>query len=183
MTLLQSESRKLQKGDAAPEFALKNVDGETYRPKYFAGKIMVIIFMCNHCPYVKAKMDEIKDIQEKYKDKDVVVIGINSNDPINYPEDDFAHMQALAKEKGYAFYLVDETQEIAKAYGATCTPDPFVFDKNHKLVYHGRINDAMSPEDTPTKHELQKALDKLIANEEIEEWFVPSRGCSIKWKE
>ena len=92
-------------------------------------------------------------------------------------------MKKIAKQKGYKYYLVDETQETAKDYGATCTPDPFVFDKNHKVVYHGRINDAMNPEDVPKKHDMREVLDKILSGKEIKEWFVPSMGCSIKWKE
>jgi len=91
-------------------------------------------------------------------------------------------MQKLAEEKGYKYYLLDETQEVAKAYGAVCTPDPFVFNKEHKLVYHGRINDAMSPDDQPTKHDMREVLDKVLKGDPIDEWFVPSMGCSIKWK-
>lgn len=182
MVLLESDCKRLNKGYPAPDFSLKNIDGKTYSLDDFKGKALAIIFMCNHCPYVKPKMDEIAAIQNDYKNKDVVVIGICSNDPEEYPEDDFEHMQAIAKEKGYEFYLVDETQEVAKAYGATCTPDPFVFDKEHKLVYHGRINNAMEPSDEVTKNNLREVLDKVLAGEEVEEWFVPSIGCSIKWK-
>ncbi|MBI2139124.1 thioredoxin family protein [Candidatus Woesearchaeota archaeon] len=182
MALLKSEAKKLVEGDSAPDFSLRNVDGKIASLKHFKGKLLVIIFMCNHCPYVKPKMDEIAKIQDDYAKKGVVVIGINSNDPSNYPEDDFEHMQSIAMVKGYAYYLSDETQETAKAYGATCTPDPFVFDKNHQLIYHGRINNAMNPGDFPTKHELREALDKVLAGKKIEEWFVPSMGCSIKWR-
>jgi len=182
MSLLKSDMNKLGKGSKAPDFSLKNVNDSMVSPSDFKGKNLVIIFMCNHCPYVKPKMDEIAEIQNEYEDKDVVVIGINANDPTDYPEDDFEHMQEIAKEKGYKYYLVDETQEIAQAYGATCTPDPFVFDKEHNLVYHGRINDEMEPGQGITKHDMKEVLDKLTNNKEIENWFVPSMGCSIKWK-
>jgi len=182
MVLLKSDCKRLQKGYGAPEFSLKNVDGSTVSISDFKGKALVIIFMCNHCPYVKPKMDEIASIQEDYKDKGIVVIGINANDPVDYPEDNFEHMQEIAKEKGYSYYLIDETQEVAVSYGVTCTPDPFVFDKDHKLVYHGRLNNAMEPDDKPTKHDVKYVLDKMLKGEEIGEWFVPSQGCSIKWK-
>jgi peroxiredoxin len=182
MVLLKSDAKKLQPGDAAPMFSLKNVDGNTVSPTQFQNKILVIIFMCNHCPYVKPKMDEIAAIQRDYKEKEVVVIGINANDPADYKEDDFEHMQTIAKQKGYDYYLVDESQEVAQSYGATCTPDPFIFDKEHNLVYHGRINNQMEPHDPVTEHTMRIVLDKLIAGEKIEEWFVPSIGCSIKWK-
>ncbi|MBI2575959.1 thioredoxin family protein [Candidatus Woesearchaeota archaeon] len=182
MALLQSDARKLTPGSDAPPFSLKNVDGEIVCLSDFKGKPIVIIFMCNHCPYVKPKMGEIASLQDEYGKKGVIVVGINSNDPANYPEDDAEHMRTIAHEKGYKYYLVDETQETARAYGATCTPDPFVFDKGHKLVYHGRINDAMNPGDAPTRHDLQLALDAMLAGKQIKDWFVPSIGCSIKWK-
>lgn len=182
MTLLKSDARTLQKGDKAPQFNLKNVDNNMISLSNFKDKILVIVFMCNHCPYVIPKMDELTYLQDNYKDKDVVVIGINSNDPNIVQEDDFEHMQELANKKRYNFYLFDETQQTAVDYGATCTPDPFVFDKEHKLVYHGRLNNAMEPDDKVTRNDMREVLDKLINKEEIEEWFVPSQGCSIKWK-
>lgn len=182
MTLLKSDCKRLQKGDSAPGFSLKNVDDSIVNLSDLKGKALVIIFMCNHCPYVKPKMDEIASIQNDYKDKDVVVIAINANDPIDYPEDDFEHMKEIAREKGYKYYLIDETQQVAISYGATCTPDPFVFNKEHKLIYHGRLNNAMEPDDMPTKHDIIEVLDKMIKGKDIEEWFVPSQGCSIKWK-
>ena len=182
MVLLKSDAKRLQKGYPAPGFSLKNVDGDTVSLRDFEGKTVVIIFMCNHCPYVKPKFEEIAAIQNDYADKEVAVIGINANDPDEYPEDDLEHMQAIAKEHGYKYYLVDETQEVAKAYGATCTPDPFIFDKDHKLVYHGRINDALDLGDPVTKQDMREVLDKVTADQEVEDWFVPSIGCSIKWK-
>ena len=182
MVLLKSDAKTLQPGDPAPKFSLLNIDGNTIPLTDFKEKIAVIIFMCNHCPYVKPKFEEIAKIQNDYVTKDVVVIGINSNDPDYDPEDSFDNMKELAKEKGYKYYLVDDTQEIARLYGATCTPDPFIFDKEHKLVYHGRINNAMEPDDTPTKDDIREVLDKLLKGEKIDEWFVPSMGCSIKWK-
>jgi len=178
MSLTKSEENALDKGDEAPEFSLKNVDGSTVQLKDFEGKSIAVIFMCNHCPYVVPKMDEIAELQNK-----VVVICVNSNDAEAYTEDSFENMQKYAKEKGYKYYLYDETQEVAKEYGAVCTPDPFLFDKDHKLIYHGRINNAMNPSDTPTKHDMEEAIEKMLNNEEIDPWFNPSIGCSIKWKE
>ena len=183
MVLLNSNIKGLKKGEKAIDFSLKNVDGKIVSLKDFKGKILVIIFMCNHCPYVKPKMNEIAKIQRDYESKGVAVICINSNDPDYDSEDSFDNMKKIAKQKGYRYYLVDETQEVAKAYGATCTPDPFVFDKSHRVVYHGRINDAMNPEDVPKKHDMMEVLDKVLSGREIKEWFVPSMGCSIKWKE
>lgn len=182
MALMTSDAKKLKPGDKAPFFSLTNIDNKTVSSEDFKGKILVVIFMCNHCPYVKPKMGEIAKIQDEYKEKGAAVVGINANDPAAYPDDDFAHMQQVAQEKGFHYYLADETQDIARAYGATCTPDPFVFDKSHRLVYHGRINDAMNPGDAPTQHDLREAIEKTLAGKKIADWFVPSIGCSIKWK-
>ncbi len=183
MVLLESQV-KLSKGDKAPDFELMGIDDKKHTlADYKNYEGVLIIFMCNHCPYVKAKIDAIKEIHEKYGDK-VAVVGINSNDPTNYPDDSFENMKKVAKERGLKFdYLVDDTQEVAKKYGATCTPDPFLFDKEGKLVFHGRIDDAMSPEDTPKEKTMIKNIEKLLAGETIEKDFDPSRGCSIKWKE
>ena len=182
MVLLHSDAKKLTPGAKAPSFSLRNFDGNAVSLADFEGDPVVIIFMCNHCPYVKPKMDEIAAIQNDYKRKGVKVIGINANDPANYPEDDIGHMKDIAHQKGFTYYLIDETQEVAKAYGATCTPDPFVFDKAPRLVYHGRINNAMNPGDIPTKHDMREVLDAMLAGEQVNDWFVPSMGCSIKWK-
>lgn len=181
MVLLESK-QKLQPGDPLPQFTLRNIDDAKVTSTAFAGSPVVVIFMCNHCPYVKPKMQEIADMQNEYASQGVVVICINSNDPVNYPEDNFASMQQIAKKFGYTYYLFDQTQDVARAFGAVCTPDPFVFDASHYLVYHGRINNAMQPHDTPTQHDLQEVLDKLLAEKPIHPWFVPSMGCSIKWK-
>lgn len=182
MALLQSEKAKLQPGDTAPEFSLKNIDGQTVSLSQFKGKPVAIIFMCNHCPYVIPKMEEIGQLATEFEGK-AVIIGINPNGPDFDPSESFENMQKVAQQFGYKYYLVDETQEIAKAYDAVCTPDPFVFDADHKLVYHGRINDAMSPGAKVTKHDLREVLNKVIADEKVEDWFVPSQGCSIKWRD
>ena len=182
MALLKSNIDALPRGGEAPDFSLLNVDESTVSLKDFKGKAAVIIFMCNHCPYVKPKMSEIAAIQEDYADKEIAMICINSNDPDYDSEDSFDNMKFVASQKGYKYYLFDETQDVARAYGAVCTPDPFVFDKEHRLVFHGRINNAMSPEDKADKHDLREVLDKLVAGEEITGWFEPSMGCSIKWR-
>lgn len=183
MVLLESEI-KLNKGDKAPDFELLGIDDKKHAfEDYKKYDGILVIFMCNHCPYVKAKIDAIKEIHKKYGNK-IAVVGINSNDPTNYPDDNFENMKKVAAERGLEFdYLVDDTQEVAKRYGATCTPDPFLFDKEGKLVFHGRIDNAMSPEDTPTEKTMIKNIEKLLAGEDIEKDFEPSRGCSIKWKE
>ena len=144
MVLLESEV-SLKTGDSAPDFSLKGIDDNIHSLADYDKKGLLVIFMCNHCPYVKAKIEAIKEIHQKFKDQ-ISLIGINSNDSDKYPDDSFESMKTVANEKNIAFdYLVDESQETAKKYGAVCTPDPFLFDSDRKLVFHGRINDAMSP--------------------------------------
>ena len=138
--------------------------------------------MCNHCPYVKAKIEAIKEIHDKFKDQ-ISLVGINSNDSEKYPDDSFESMKTIADEKGMAFdYLVDETQETAKKYGAVCTPDPFLFDSDRKLVFHGRIDDAMNPDAVANEKVMINNIEKFLNGEKIEKDFDPSIGCSIKWK-
>jgi thioredoxin-related protein len=138
--------------------------------------------MCNHCPYVKAKIEAIKEIHEKFKNQ-IAIIGINSNDSLKYPDDSFKNMKTLAEEKDIKFdYLIDETQEIAKKYGAICTPDPFLFDENRRLIFHGRIDDAMNPDSSVTEKVMINNIEKFLNREKIEKDFDPSIGCSIKWK-
>ena len=144
---------------------------------------ILIIFMCNHCPYVKAKTDALNELYEKFGSK-VAIIGINSNDSTDYPEDSFENMKKTAEEKNFKFdYLVDDTQEIAKKYGAMCTPDPFLFDSEKKLVFHGKLDNAMKPDAEATEKTMINNIEKLLAGEKIEKDFDPSIGCSIKWKE
>ena len=183
MVLLESQI-KLKTGDQAPDFDLMGIDDKNHSLndyKDYDG--LLVLFTCNHCPYVKAKVEAIKEIHEKFKDK-VALVGINSNDPTNYPDDNFENMKKTAQEKGIKFdYLVDDSQEIAKKYGAICTPDPFLFNKERKLVFHGRIDNAMNPEDTATEKTMINNIEKLLTGEKIEKDFDPSIGCSIKWKE
>ncbi|MEO9276159.1 MAG: thioredoxin family protein [Nitrososphaera sp.] len=182
MVLLKSEV-VLKKGDKAPEFNLLGIDDKKHSlAEYNQKSAMLVIFMCNHCPYVQAKIDAMNEIYEKFRDK-IAMIGINSNDPTNYPDDSFDNMKKFAKEKGIKFpYLVDESQEIAKKYGAVCTPDPFLFDKERKLVFHGKIDNALKPEDKPTEKTMILNIEKLLSGNKIEKDFDPSMGCSIKWK-
>ena len=183
MVLLESQV-KLKAGDIAPDFELLGTDGRKHSLDDYKGyKGVLVIFMCNHCPYVKAKVDALNELYEKFG-KDIAIVGINSNDSADYPEDSFDAMKETAKEKGFGFdYLVDETQEIAKKYGAVCTPDPFLFNSQKRLVFHGRIDNAMKPGDSPTEKTMINNMQKLLAGKKIEKDFDPSIGCSIKWKE
>ena len=173
----------LKTGDSAPEFNLRGIDDNMHSLNDYSKKGLLIIFMCNHCPYVKAKINAIKELHDKFKDH-ISIVGINSNDSVKYPDDDFDSMKAVAKDKCLEIdYLVDETQEIAKKYGAVCTPDPFLFDSDKKLIFHGRIDDAMSPEAEVSEKVMVKNIQKFLEGQKIEKDFDPSIGCSIKWKE
>lgn len=186
MALLSSQYEKLQKGMVAPEFgSLKGTDGKTYTLSDFKGKkALLVIFMCNHCPYVIPKFKYLVELQQRYVDKGLQIIGINCNDPVNYPTDNFESMQKIAKEENFNFvYLFDESQQSAKDYGAVCTPDPFLFNENMKLVYHGRFDNAhgKSHEEGNTS-EMEDAIKQLLDGKEVTVEEVPSQGCSIKWK-
>ncbi len=182
MVLLKSEV-VLRKGDKAPDFELLGIDDKKHSLSDFKNyRGILVIFMCNHCPYVQAKTKAFAEIYDKFKDK-IAIIGINSNDAVKYPDDSFESMKKFAIEKGIKFpYLVDETQDVARKYGAVCTPDPFLFDQNCKLVFHGRIDNAMSPEDVTTEKTMILNIEKLLTGKKIERDFEPSTGCSIKWK-
>lgn len=174
-------TQTLKTGQKAPDFNLLGTDGKKYSLKDFNKEALLVVFICNHCPYVHARLEDIKTLQAKFRDR-LQVVGINSNDP-NYEGEGFENMKIFAKEKQLNFaYLFDETQQVAKAYGAVCTPDPFLFDPQRKLVFHGRINDAMTPEAMPTTPVMENSVRKLLAGWKIENDFDPSIGCSIKWK-
>ena len=176
----------LERGDEAPAFELEGTDGERHALEDFAdNEAVLVVFTCNHCPYAKAKFDELNALAEEYDD--VAVVGINSNDPEEYPEDSFETMQEYVADGTirYDAYLFDETQEVAAAYGATCTPDPFLLERDgdtFRLAYHGRLDDALNPDAEPTEREMKQLIDRLLAGESIDDEFKPSRGCSIKWK-
>lgn len=180
--VLTKSFEKLKKGDKAPDFSLEGIDGKTHALSDFAGKEgFLVIFMCNHCPYVKVKIDAMRELYKKWEDK-ITFVGINSND-INYPGEGMENMKSFAKERSIEFpYLLDADQETAKAYGATCTPDPFLFDKDQRLVFHGRIDDALEPGEEVEEHTMDENIQKLLAGREGDE-LKPSIGCSIKWIE
>lgn len=173
----------LKTGDSAPEFELLGVDDKKHTfSSYKGSEAVLVIFMCNHCPYVKAKVGAINEIHNRFQGR-VAVVGINSNDAVAYPDDSFDSMKKFTQEKGIKFsYLVDDTQEVAKKYGAICTPDPFLFNKEGKLVFHGRIDNAMKPEDTATEKTMIANIERLLEGKPIAKDFDPSIGCSIKWK-
>ena len=185
MVLKESEEH-LSRGDEAPDFSLLGTDGETYSLDSFREyDALLVVFTCNHCPYAQAKFDELNHLTEAYDD--LAVVGINPNDAEEYPEDSFEKMQEFVEEGRirHTAYLRDEAQTTADAYGATCTPDPFLFANEggtFRLAYHGRIDDAMSPDDEPEEFVMRHAVDSVLAGEDVSVDVVPSRGCSIKWR-
>jgi peroxiredoxin len=176
-------SQVLNTGEKSPDFKLKGVDNKIYSLKDFdSSKSLLVVFICNHCPYVKARIGDIVNLQSMFKSSELQVVGINSNDP-NYEGEGFDNMIKFAREYKLNFpYLIDDTQLIAKTYGAVCTPDPFLFDQERRLVFHGRINDALEPEMTPKVSVMENNVRKVLRGEKIEKDFDPSIGCSIKWK-
>jgi peroxiredoxin len=175
-------SQKLVSGSVSPDFLLKGVDNKMYSLKDFNSKSFLVVFICNHCPYVKARINDIVDLQSKFDYKDLQVIGINSNDP-NYEGEGFVNMVKFSNDYSLNFpYLIDDTQNVAKDYGAVCTPDPFLFDVDKKLVFHGKINDALEPNATPSYNIMEENINRLLKGLDIEKDFDPSIGCSIKWK-
>jgi peroxiredoxin len=175
-------SQKLVSGSVSPDFLLKGVDNKMYSLKDFNSKSFLVVFICNHCPYVKARINDIVDLQSKFDYKDLQVIGINSNDP-NYEGEGFVNMVKFSNDYSLNFpYLIEDTQNVAKDYGAVCTPDPFLFDVDKKLVFHGKINDAIEPNATPSYNIMEENINRLLKGLDIEKDFDPSIGCSIKWK-
>jgi len=174
----------LKIGDPAPGFRLPGVDGKSYGLGDFKNKKAVIVmFSCNHCPTVKAYEDRFVEFQRDYKDKGVVLIAINPNDDKRYPEDSFGNMKTRAREKGFNFpYLRDESQEVARAYGAERTPEVFVFDEKRTLRYHGRIDDNVHEPNQIRQHYLRDALDAILGGREIPLKDTEPVGCTIKWK-
>jgi peroxiredoxin len=177
-----ASSQVLRTGSNAPDFTLKGVDGKSHSLRDYDSKTTLVVFICNHCPYVKARIGDLVALQGKFKPSELQVIGINSNDP-NYQDEGFDNMVEFAKTYGVNFpYLMDDSQKVARDYGAVCTPDPFLFGAGRALAFHGRINDALEPEAKPKVPVMENNVRKLLKGEKIENDFDPSIGCSIKWK-
>lgn len=174
----------LKIGSNAPGFDLPNIDGKRYSLNSLADKkALIIIFSCNHCPYVQAYEGRIKQIQDEYKDKGVTVVAINSNEDKNYPDDSFENMKKRAAEQKFNFlYLRDEDQSVARAYDATHTPEIFLFDKERKLAFHGKIDDNWQEPNKVQNHYLINSLDELLTGKEISVPETFTIGCTIKWK-
>lgn len=185
MVAMDSEF-ELEPGEPVPAFELPGVDGKTYTPDHFANdNALLLVVTCNHCPYAKAKFDLLNKLANEYED--VAVVGVNPNDANEYPEDSFETMVEYVEEGqiDYDAYLRDESQATAAALGATCTPDPYLFarrDGEWALAYHGRLDDALNPDDEPTRFHIREAIAAVLAGETVDFEWQPSRGCSVKWK-
>ena len=182
MALLHSTMVPL--GTLAGNFKLPGVDGEEYSLTSFSEySVLVIIFMCNHCPYVKAVIQRLIDLQKEVSDQGVRLVGINCNDAKKYTDDSFENMKSVSKGWRMNFpYLLDESQEIAKKYEAACTPDIYVYGKERQLLYRGRIDDNWEKVDQVRKRDLKQAIDCILGSKKVPEEQIPSMGCSIKWK-
>ncbi len=181
-----TESHMLPLGTVAPDFELPDtVSGKVMRLENLkSDRATVIMFLCNHCPYVIHVNPEIVRLSKEYIAKGVAFIGISANDVSKYPEDGPDRMKAVAEKLGYTFpYLYDETQDVARAYDAACTPDFYVFDADLRLVYRGRLDDSRPKNDKPlTGRDLRTALDAVLENRHVDAVQYPSGGCNIKWK-
>ena len=184
--MVMTASTMLALGTSAPDFSLPDIEGNVISINDFKeAPALLVVFMCNHCPFVKHILSGLIELIKEYQAKGVAVVGINSNDVTNFPEDSPEMMAKIAKEKGFTFpYLYDETQAVAKAYRAACTPDFFLFSKERKLVYRGQMDDSRPGNNIPiTGADLRAALDAVLEAEPVPQEQKPSMGCNIKWKE
>lgn len=180
-----TESDSLPIGTAAPAFTLTDTaSGQPVSLAHFAGRPVLIVFMCNHCPYVVHVLDELVRAAHDFATHDIVTVAISANDATAYPADAPDRMSELARAKSFPFpYLHDETQEVARAYRAVCTPEPFLFDADHALYYHGQIDDTRPNQGTDAHGaDLRRAVDALLAGDPAPTSQTPSVGCGIKWK-
>ena len=191
--MAQTASNMLELGTPAPDFSLPDTDGNTVSLSSFAdAEALVVMFLCNHCPFVKHIADELAGLAREYQGKGVEFVAINSNDVENYPDDSPEMMKREKQQRSYSFpYLFDESQEVAKAYKAACTPDIYVFDKDRRLAYRGQFDDTRptrngpgdyESQNQPTGADLRAALDALLAGTQPPAEQRPSIGCNIKWK-
>ncbi|MFQ5762456.1 MAG: thioredoxin family protein [Candidatus Bathyarchaeia archaeon] len=177
-------SSTLKIGGVAPDFDLPAVDGQRYSLSSFRDKkVVVVMFTCNHCPYVQAYESRLIAIQRDYAKAGVALAAINSNDDVAFPEDNFENMVTRAKAKGYNFpYLHDEAQTVAQAYGATVTPEIFVLDSQRRLRYHGRVDDNWKEPGKVKSPDLREALDALVKGQPAPKPETQAFGCTVKWK-
>ncbi len=177
--------RDVQLGSPAPDFALPEVtDGAIVRVEDLTGDVLVVMFLSRHCPYVQHVQGQLADLAREYTLKDVSFVGICANDVGAYPDDSAASLAEQKAEAGFEFpYLRDDTQQVARAYGAVCTPEFFVYDEDRLLVYRGRMDESRPGQGTPTGSELRTALSAALEGAPVPEDQIPSIGCGIKWLE
>lgn len=171
-------------GTPCPPFALPDTEGLTVRRDDYAGRPLLVIFLCNHCPYVKHVASDLAQLTRRYMDAGLAVVGISSNDVVAYPDDHPEAMHVEARRRGYAFpYLFDETQDVAKAFAAACTPDFFLYDAQHRLRYRGQLDDSRPGNGKPVSGlDLTKAVEAVLSGKTPDPVQKPSLGCNIKWK-
>ena len=182
--LMATENQEITLGTACPDFRLPAVDGRTYaRDDFQERPVLVAMFICNHCPYVQAVEDRIIALGREYGPRGVQLVGICSNDPTDYPDDRPAKLLERWREKRFGFpYLIDATQDVARAFAAACTPDLYVFGSDRRLAYHGRLDDSWRDPAQVKRRELADALDALLAGNVPAPEQIPAIGCSIKWR-
>ncbi len=184
MALTESDS-ELSVGENAPSFKLEDFDGKNVRLAdldNYDG--VLVVFMCNHCPYVKTQMDEFRNLIEEFSS--IAFVGINPNAK-THPDDSIEKMSEFVEqydlEKPNFYYLIDEDQQVAASYNAECTPDPFLLDWRHRLYYKGRLNDKLGPDDEATEREMKNVITRMLKRKDSPEKQKASQGCSIKWKD
>jgi peroxiredoxin len=182
--MVKTASTMLPLGSCAPDFSLPNVDGRTISREDFSGQPLLVIFMCNHCPFVIHLRQALADFAREFQPQGLAIVGISSNDADAYPQDGPEKMKIEAQQAGYTFpYLFDETQSAAKAFRAACTPAFFLFDKQHKMIYRGQFDDSRPKTEIPiTGADLRAACEAVLAGEPVTPRQLPSIGCNIKWK-
>lgn len=183
--MVRTPSTMLPLGTEAPGFSLPGLDGQTVSLDDFTdAKAYLVMFICNHCPFVVHVNGELTKLGKDYQQKNVAVVAINSNDVSAYPADSPENMKTFARESGFTFpYLFDETQDVAKTYQAACTPDFFLFSADRKLIYRGQLDGSRPGNDVPvTGRDLRAALDAILAGKPVSSDQKPSLGCNIKWK-